>query len=254
MAKYQSFDDEEELQEGLHRFRLKKKDEQIQFRILGTGFVKLDQHIFQEGKRWNFIDCPKAQAKTKEDEYDIHCEWCDKYWELMRPYLEMKKLKDAGREDEVNPTAMQEAYQKAQKYRRNSIYHYLVLSRGEQLVGDLQISNSVHKQIQEMRQKARDKGQTDAAKWFSSTEFVLTRTEKLPQYYSLYRVDSAEIEPLTETEKHFVEEAQVKYGEDYAKFADEFSEHLTGEEQYAAITGQQAKLEDQMYDDSDNPF
>lgn len=175
--------------------RLKAKGEKITIRLIGDPYLR-GKHYQQdeETKKWNISRCERVM-------YDVPCEICTQFFKVMAPAF---KLKREAKKEERDLTGDEEKQIKdikkaAMPYSPEIRYCYPVLDRSTHLLSVFLAPPSIRNQIDEEITLGRNVLEFD---------YVVTRTGKVPNYYTLNRLDSKETEPLTDDELAAIEEGK----------------------------------------------
>lgn len=159
-------------------FKLKTKGEKVTIRILGRPHYTGKHFIRKNNGDWLIFFCPRIMKGSK-------CMYCDKYFELMKLVKEAKEKGDKK--------AVKALRDEARQYGPTVRFYYPALIREREEAVLLEVPLSVRLKIDDY---------VDAGVDVLSSDFIYRRTEKPgSDFYSLIRLDSKDVKPLTDKEK-----------------------------------------------------
>ena len=169
--------------------RLKEKGEKFQLRFVASGQYEGIHFIKQQDGSIKRSFCPRIMTGGQKD-----CEICQLYFQA---YNEAKEEQDKN----IKEKLLKEA---RENFGVTMKFYFPVLDRtagaGTGKASVLQTCLSVRSKLELM---------VEAGINVTASEFVLTRTEQPgSDYYSLIRLDSAEVKKLTKEEEAEVEKAK----------------------------------------------
>lgn len=162
--------------------KLTSKGEQVHIRFLDSPMYS-GKHFLKTEDGWEVPYC----ARIMEDK---ECEYCQKYWEIKEDQAQLGDRESLSAEDKKKYDNMEK---EASGYKVSMAFYYPVLERKSEEVAILETTQSVRWKLDE---------EVKAGINVTEYDYILTRTEKPgSDYYKLTRLDSKQIEPLTEKEK-----------------------------------------------------
>lgn len=166
-----------------HWMQLKAKGDSVLFRLIGAPYYD-GKHIFEDGRGgWFIEDCDRVNKGTK-------CAKCQIFFE----HKEEEKA-------ETDPEKKKELGKQARKYQAKVTFYYPILNRKDKKFQVLKTTFGVRNKIE---------NEAAAGVKIMERDFVLKRTEAPgADFYSLTRIDSADSEPLDETEKAEIEKGKA---------------------------------------------
>jgi len=174
---------------GLDRkefLELKSKGERVKFRIASTDYYYEGKHfIKQENGDWVVTLCPRVNN-------EVACHYCQQYFAIRKDLKKAKENKDTKAEKTLD--------KEAQKVKPAIAFYYPVLDRETHLAAIFRTTLMIRLALEEQVEDGID---------VLNFDFVVKRTEKPGNYYSLDRVDSADTPKLTKDEQVELEKAKA---------------------------------------------
>lgn len=164
-------------------FRLTAKGQKIHLRVLGNGYYEGKHFIKKDDGSWLVFYCPRIMRGS-------NCIYCEKMFKLR------KQLKATKGKENANRKALEK---RIRELSPSIMFYYPILDRDEGTAKIFQTTLSVRNTFEQDHQAGID---------ILKSEYVISRTETPPIYYSVVRLDSANIKPLTDKEKEEVKKAK----------------------------------------------
>ncbi len=163
---------------------LKSKGEKVTIRIANSDYYYEGKHFQESDGEWTVTNCSRINEEQT-------CDLCEQYFEINREIKEVKKAKDEKKVKELD--------KEARKVKANLSFYYPVLDRDTGLAAIFKTSLMVRLGLEEKKEDGVD---------ILNSDFVVKRTEKPGSYYTLTKVDSAEVVKFTKEEKEELEKAK----------------------------------------------
>ena len=165
---------------------LGSKGDKVKIRIVSTDYHYEGKHFMQDEKgNWDVTDCQRVNKGEK-------CELCEKFFELN------KKRKEAEAEKNVKEAKKLEGMIRG--YKPTLSFYYRILDRETKAAAVFKTRLSVRLAIEEQVENGVD---------VLNYDYIVKRTEKPGNYYTLDRVDSSETPKLTKDEVGEIEKAKA---------------------------------------------
>lgn len=162
------------------------KDQKFHVRFLGAAIYD-GKHFFQdEAGRWEVPYCARIMKKEP-------CEYCEKFFDAKRKMKEMRS--ELGEVDQMqgkDKAVYKELEATAKRYGVTTTFYYPVLNRETQEAGLLKCAPSIRWMLDEEHSNGIA---------ILDFDYIVKRTEIPGKYYTLMRMDSAAVKPLTEKEQ-----------------------------------------------------
>lgn len=166
-------------------FRVKKKGDQIQFR-LAQDPVYVGKHFVQKENGWDVLPCPRINAQEE-------CDMCNTFFQMK---AESKKLKD------VDAEKAKEIDKEARNFACATTFYFPVLNRDTESFVILQTTGGVRNKINAQHEAGIDVFKKD---WILRN----TGSDNPQEIYSLIPVDSADTKEFSEKEVEEFEKAKA---------------------------------------------
>lgn len=166
---------------------LKAKGESVTVRFATAEFYYDGKHFTKDENtgKWVVTSCPRINE-------DAPCDMCDKFFELKKLAKESKKAGDKVGEEDLN--------NKARAYGAKVSFYYPVLDRETGMAKIFKTSLSVRLKLEDFLKAGTN---------VLGSDFTITRTERTgADYYTVIRVDSAEVKPFSEKDTAELQKAK----------------------------------------------
>ena len=167
---------------------LKSKGESVTVRFATAEFYYDGKHFTKDENtgKWVFTGCPRINE-------DAPCDMCDKFFELKKLAKDAKKAGDSNGEENLN--------NQARAYGAKVSFYYPILDRNSGMAKIFKTSLSVRLKLEDFLK---------AGVKVMDSDFTITRTERTgADYYTVIRVDSAEVKPFTDKDKTELDKAKA---------------------------------------------
>ena len=176
---------------------LKKKGDSILLRLLGNLYYN-GVHLIPIGEnKWQSSDCPKINTEE-------YCEICNTYAKAIKPVWELKKqLKTITNKKEkaIIKGQIEDILDAAKDNKVKVNFYYPILDRATGRAKIFKTSTSVRIKFDTELKAGID---------VFAYDWTIVRVQESPQnYYSVVRVDSSQMKPLTDSEKAEIEKAKL---------------------------------------------
>lgn len=173
---------------GYDYLELESKGQKVYVRFLG-GPVYDGKHFLQNPDgTWDVFYCPRIM-------HEKECAYCERYFAALKDIKELKKEDESGNKKKIK--ALEKV---ARSNNVNISYYFPVIERNMEEAKILKTTKSVKWKLDE---------EVENGIKVLDYDYIITRTEDPgAAYYSLTRLDSSQIKPLTEKEEEALKKAK----------------------------------------------
>jgi hypothetical protein len=178
---------------------LKAKDQKIQVRFVKQDYYYEGKHFMQEEDgRWLVTDCPRINLGEEHN-----CEYCVKYFEIMKPMRELKQQMKVAETDQAKAeiqVKIDAVTKKARPYKVQIGFFYAVLDRADGKAKIFKTKPSIRIALEQFEETDED---------FIDYDYLIVRTQQPGAgYYSMKAVDSKKTVELSVEEKAEIKKAE----------------------------------------------
>lgn len=176
----------ESIDMGTSKFtKLKSKGDKIRFRLLGKPFYD-GKHFMQDDGEWDIKSCPRINEGGK-------CDICDMFFKAHKDGKKQGLSKD-------------DIDKMTKDFKASVSFYFPVVNRETEMFEIFQTTIGVRNQLETEKEMGVNLLESD---------FVVMRTEIPGSYYKLSKVDSSDVNELSEKELAAVEEYEKVNLEEY---------------------------------------